>query len=350
MSKYQFHISFNDKLNTAASKAVQDCKSILSEAGYIDYSIDDIKLTDSWYRLKLVLRLLNFFISIKAGAIVAVQYPLTSGNTLFRFFIKAAKIKRVKFFCVVHDLEDLRFQHTDKSYTDVRLLNEYNCVIVHNEVMQGWLKQQGLTTQVVILHAFDYLAVLDDTKKDQRAYPHTMVFAGNLSKSKFVYALNIIDKWDFNLYGPYYHPEKANFVNNICWHGIFSPDELLNTMQGAFGLVWDGDYIDRLDAGFGNYLKYNYPHKLSLYLAGGIPVIAPRASAISGFISDHHIGILIDNLADLQELQITDEHYRQLKNNVSAIKHHLRAGKFFGAAVAAAERALLTEHYHTKAA
>jgi glycosyltransferase involved in cell wall biosynthesis len=354
MNKYQFHISFNNKLNTAASKAVQDCKSILSEAGYADYSIDDIRLTDSWFRLKLLFRAFNFFLTLKTGAVVAVQYPLTSGNKFFRLFIKAARLRGVKFFCIVHDLEDLRFQTADddKPGNDIQLLNDYDYVIVHNEVMQGWLKKNGLITPMIILHAFDYLAILNTphNENDNPANLNTIAFAGNLSKSKFVYALNIIDKWSFNLYGPNYLPERASLVKNICWHGTLSPDELLTNIKGAFGLVWDGDYIDRLDTGFGNYLKFNYPHKLSLYLAAGLPVIAPRASAISGFIIEHRIGILFDNLTDLQGLDISDENYRQLKDNVSAISPKLRAGKYFSTAVAAVETALITENYQTKTA
>lgn len=347
--KYQFHISYNDKINTASSKAVQDCKSILSDMGYLDFSIDDILLNDSFYRFKLIVRFIKFCLSIKKNAIVAVQYPLTSGNSLFKYFIKAAKIRGVKIFCIVHDLDDLRYPDNAniKESKNANTLNDYDCVIVHNDVMKNWLLQHGLTTKVVILQAFDYLAVIKTNALATRETHELkrIAFAGNLSKSKFVYVLNIIDSWYFNLYGPNYLPEKASIVKNICWQGSLSPDEIVTELQGAFGLIWDGEYIDRLDTTYGGYLKYNYPHKLSLYLAAGLPVLAPRMAAVSTFITYHNIGILIDSLTDLTTLDITPENYSILKNNVLKVSHGIKTGKYFTAAVKAAEAEVLSNQH-----
>jgi glycosyltransferase involved in cell wall biosynthesis len=345
MHKYQFHIAFNDKANTAASKAVQDCKSILSEMGYRDFSIEDVTLNDSFYILKLLVRLIRFFLKIERGALIAIQYPLLSGNAKFKYFIKAARLKNVKFFCVVHDLDDLRYEEEASIQgKDIEALNYYDYVIVHNSVMKEWLQNNGLIPPAIILHAFDYLSVVGRDiipslmPEDKKA----IVFAGNLSKSQFVYMLDIINKRRFNLYGPNYLPEKASAVKNICWYGSLSPDEILTNMQGAFGLVWDGEYIDRLDTAYGNYLKYNYPHKLSLYLAAGLPVIAPRQSAISSFIEEHSVGVLIDNLLQLQELAISEPDYIQMKNNARRLSSDLKVGKFFFTAVAEVETEIFT--------
>src|SRR5688500_13818153 len=108
VNRYQFYISFNDKINTAASKAVQDCKSILASHGYKDYTIDDITLPSRFYLLKILYRTIKFFFALKSNSIVAVQYPLLSGNKLFKYFIKLSKLKGVNFFCIVHDINDLR--------------------------------------------------------------------------------------------------------------------------------------------------------------------------------------------------------------------------------------------------
>src|SRR4051812_21702387 len=105
MLKYQFYISFNDKANTASSKAVQDCSKILSDAGYIDVSINHVSPVPKNYMAGLLKTVGKLLFSIKPGAIVAIQYPLLSGNNLFKYFIRALRFKNVKFFCIIHDLD-----------------------------------------------------------------------------------------------------------------------------------------------------------------------------------------------------------------------------------------------------
>lgn len=135
--KYQFYISFNEKLNTAASKATQDCRSVLSNAGYEDCSIEDLLPSDKYFRFKLIRRLTQFFFKIKPGSIVAIQYPLLSGNDEFRYFIKGARLKKVKFFCIIHDINELRYQ--EPSGNEIKRsssnLNYYDCIIAHNQQM-----------------------------------------------------------------------------------------------------------------------------------------------------------------------------------------------------------------------
>jgi hypothetical protein len=339
MNRYQFHIAFNDKPNTAASKAVQDCKSILSDCGYRDLSVEDLCASDGLYLFKLLTRLFSFLGNLKPGSLVAVQYPLLSGNRWFKYLIKAARLRNVRFFCVVHDLDDLRYPKNEGKRKDIDALNAYDFVIVHNEVMKDWLFANGLTTKQIVLHAFDYLSVsmVANEHISQAAQSKIIAFAGNLSKSKFIYALDIIEGWRFNLYGPNYQPGNANNIQNICWNGCYGPDEVLTMLAGKFGLIWDGDYTDRLDTDNGNYLRYNYPHKLSLYLAAGLPVIAPRESAASSFITNYKVGVLIDDLAQLRDININDASYKIMKENAAVLSQDFKAGKFFSAAIAQVE-------------
>ena len=50
-------------------------------------------------------------------------------------------------------------------------------------------------------------------------------------------------------------------------------------MEGSFGLVWDGISVETCAGVYGEYLKVNNPHKTSLYLASGIPVIIWKEAA-----------------------------------------------------------------------
>jgi glycosyltransferase involved in cell wall biosynthesis len=338
MHKYQFYISFNEKINTAASKATQDCKSMLSNAGYQDHSIEDLLPTDKNFHLKLIKRLLLFFVAIKPMSVVAVQYPLLSGNAAFKYFIKAARLKKVRFFCVIHDVDTLRYGQTtgSKAVQSLDVLNHYDCIIAHNRVMAKWLVDSGVSAKIVLLKLFDYLTVRNKLSVHKVSSPadiKTIVFAGNLSKSGFVYALHSIENWHFNLYGPNYLTDKSGGQANVNWMGVLSPDDILTNLNGAFGLVWDGEHTDKLDGTFGNYLKYNNPHKLSLYLAAGLPVIAPVDAAIESFIREHNIGILVKSLDDLRFIDIDNETYETYKSNVLLISDKIKTGAYLSEAI-----------------
>jgi len=334
INKYQFHIAYHDKFNTAGSKAVLDCKSILAEMGYQDCSIEDVPLGNRLtQRVKILIRFFSFLLKLKPNALVAIQYPLLSGNKYFGLFIKAAKTKKARFFCIVHDLDDLRYADARRTF-DVRILNRYDYIIVHNENMRSWLVDNKLLTPIIVLGIFDYLSIISPVNKPQVASVNNrIIFAGNLSKSSFIYGLDVIQGFVFNLYGPNYRPEKGFPIRNICWHGSLSPEELLTNMIGEFGLVWDGEYIDRLDENYGSYLKYNSPHKLSLYLAAGVPVIAPANSAVAEFVKQHNIGILINDLLELNNMKIENDAYRVMQQNVLTIKEKVGAGEYLSAAV-----------------
>lgn len=55
--------------------------------------------------------------------------------------------------------------------------------------------------------------------------------------------------------------------------GSYMPEELPEKLEAKYGLVWDGLEITSCEGTFGQYLKYNNPHKFSLYMAAGIAVI-----------------------------------------------------------------------------
>jgi hypothetical protein len=345
MKKYQFYISFDDKKNTASTKAIADCTQILSAHGYENHNIAG-DISSKWYLLKLVIALMKLIFKVKQNSIVAIQYPLLSGNRWFKYVMRLLKLKNIRFFCIIHDLDELRYPHLQNGQqsTEVKLLNYYDVVIVHNEQMRNWLKSRGLVTTTLCLYIFDYLSnklLVHKTILDN-SIENSIVFAGNLIKSPFIYQLNQVSSFVFNLYGPNFDPTKAHSSGNVDWKGAFDPEEILAQMDGAFGLIWDGEAIDELDDVFGNYLKYNNPHKLSLYLAAGLPVIAPKQAAVAQFITDHQVGLLINNLKQLQHLEISSKQYNQFKQNAQEIANKLRQGNFFHSAILRTEQLLIS--------
>lgn len=345
MYKYQFYIAFGDKAHTAGSKAIQDCNTILTKAGYQDFTIYNDNITNKRYWLDILKVIFKIFLKVKSGSIIAIQYPLLSGNAQFKYIIKTLRIKKVKFFCIIHDIDELRYSESDiiKNRKDVENLSYYDCIIVHNQTMEKWLLNKGLKVPIIVLQVFDYLSdfqpdYIPSVKPDQNL--KKIVFAGNLAKSEFIYSLKVLDSWHINVYGPNFVHEKGDEVGDLSWIGSFPPDEIVAKMEGCFGLIWDGKNVDKLDDVYGNYLKYNNPHKLSLYLAAGLPVIAPNDSAIADFIKDNNLGILVDKLTKLKDIKIDQSQYDLFKKNVSIIGDKVRKGEYFTTALHKVEETL----------
>ena len=112
--------------------------------------------------------------------------------------------------------------------------------------------------------------------------------------------------------------------------GRYRAEELLAAMEGAYGLVWDGDNLDTCSGSYGNYERYNNPHKLSLYLAAGKPVVVWRHAAISEFVKENHIGIMVDSLYDLPKMleDISEKEYEIMQHNAIDIGNEIRKGMF----------------------
>ena len=340
--KYQFCIRFEKTTeNTAATKAVLDCNAIFLAQGYQDYTLtvwDNSRKLQ--YYLLLVKELFIFFKAVEKDSVIGIQYPLLSINNVFRYFIKFAKAKGVKFFCIVHDLESLRTGGTDAVaiQQEIDNLNTFDHVIAHNDAMINWLKQNGLTTNVSEIGLFDYLLPLQPGP-NVVSTNRSIAFAGNLGKSTFIYKLNEILSWKFNLYGPNFN-EMASGKGNLHWKGSFSPELIIENIEGDFGLIWDGTEIDACVGAMGNYLRFNNPHKFSLYMAAGLPVIAPANSAIGSFIKANQLGILVNNLSELSNLDVSDDIYRQFQKNVKAFKDKVIGGFYFRTAILETEKQL----------
>ena len=85
----------------------------------------------------------------------------------------------------------------------------------------------------------------------------------------------------------------------------------------------------------GNYMRYNNPHKLSLYLACGIPVIVWRQAAIADFVAENDVGLVIDDLQQIDALlgALTLARYQEMLQNVQVVQRRVRSGYYVRTAV-----------------
>ncbi len=259
---------------------------------------------------------------------VFMQYPAVDFRLLPRF------IKRIESvpcsIALIHDLRIIQGLGTDEGVDEISLLNKFRYVISHNRHMTEFLLKNGCKCNIIELELFDYL---HDVNREVigRAGDGSVAFAGNLVKSTFISKLSNVKNVKFNLYG---NKGESDFssVANIDYKGSLPSNEIVYGLEGDYGLVWDGDSIETCSGKNGEYLRFNNPHKLSLYIASGKPVITWSQSAVADFVKSNGIGICVDSLKDLEYLDLSGL-YEGFCSNISDIKEKISRGYYLSTAI-----------------
>lgn len=327
---------------TAASKPVADALSILVDKlnfkkvsiyYNIDYSLKRQPIKYIYSFLKYLIALRKAILKLPENSILLIQYVLPGKLYKYRAIEYISKILNrrtsVTKIGYIHDIDSFR----DESFAikdEIKSLNlSFDVLIVHNEKMKKCLEENGLITKMVELNIFDYLSKPILSEKQHTSPLNKIAFTGNLEKSGFIYKLNKITNWSFFLYGPNYDQELLpKNINNVFYKGAVRPEELsLILCEYDFGLVWDGDEIESLMGRIGNYMKMNNPFKLSSYIEAGIPIITSKEAGIAGFVEKEGIGITVQSLEDLNNIEINEEEYYQFKKNIMPWKEKIINGE-----------------------
>ena len=349
MKKYIIHEAGKEAYH-AGSKATRDCEEILLREDFRRIDICNYQEESGfWIKVKKRLQLIQL-IRIKRKSIVVVQHPMYIGTTYMRALKIIHCLKRVKSIFVIHDLESLRkmFQDYKDLYEklDNMMFQIGDVFIVHNARMKDYLIRDRLVDEkkLVVLGLFDYLADKTDEERNGEIERERreIAIAGNLSPEKCGYLYLLCKKdmsLNFNLYGLNY--DAANVQSrSLNYKGAFPPEKLPSVLKGDYGLVWDGNEMISCAGNIGNYLRYNNPHKVSLYIAAEIPVIIWKQAALAEYITGNKIGIAIESLEDLETAiyAVSPDEYAQMKKNIKVIAERVRKGDFFAKAYQTAEQ------------
>ncbi|WP_077615427.1 hypothetical protein [Caenibacillus caldisaponilyticus] len=323
----------------AGSKARNDISLFLSEMGipkiFFDREVGRLeKLIFLKHNIKRKLSKLN------NKDIIIIQYPLPWKKYFTNFLIKMIKLKRLFTVVIIHDLESIRYSTNPKSVNEeIRNLNKFDVIISHNAKMTTFLKQSGVERKIIDLEIFDYYN--PNPIKRVNNNKNQIIFAGNLNKARFISKLRNL-KNELLLFGP--NPQVYH-SNNIKYMGSFPPDELPLFLEGTYGLVWDGEAINSCVGLFGEYLRYNNPHKTSLYLSSGLPVIIWKDAALAEFIKNNNLGLLLSDLGKLDEEieKVSNKEYELMRNNALEIARKIRNGYFIKTAIQKAKSFLLED-------
>lgn len=248
---------------------------------------------------------LKLLLTVRRGATVLFQYPHrpVKSARLGRLALPLIrKLRGIRFAALVHDLDSLRNLHGDGAvYSDRHFLPLFDRIVCHNESMRRHLLEEGVPPEKLIsLEIFDYLISPLPERKAPEGF--SLCIAGNLSREQTGYLYALIDDpertYPLHLYGPGFEGETDE-ARQIFYHGILPADELPHRLEGAYGLVWGGGSMDGCTGDFGDYLRYNNPHKLSLYLASGMPVILWDQAATAAFVLANNAGAAVPTLHGL---------------------------------------------------
>ena len=287
--------------------------------------------------------------TVEPHSLVLFQYPHypMKSAVLARFMMRWIQWrKHVRFVALVHDLNSVRKTFGKAAiYSDSKFLRGFDFIICHNERMQHYLIQQGFDpSRLIPLGVFDYLADGDSPATDV-ALTHSVNIAGNLSREKSAYLQELLSNnagYRVYLYGSGLDfPVDSAFVQ---YEGLAPAKSLPNLLRGAFGLVWDGERVDTCSGEYGAYLSINNPHKLSLYLCAGIPVIIWSGAALAAFVSLEGLGFCVDSLREIEEklTAMDQETYDQLRRNAAKQGARIRSGFYFDQALKQVEEACFT--------
>ena len=121
----------------------------------------------------------------------------------------------------------------------------------------------------------------------------------------------------------------------IRYKGIVEPALLPCTIDGSFGLVWDGDGSFDLQDSFANYMQYISHHKLSLYILSGLPIIVYAKAGSAELIEKYNIGITINSLGEIKEKldAVSEKSYLQMQENLRPLAQKIMSGRCLSEAI-----------------
>lgn len=321
------------KANHAGPKARMDAEAIMVDVGFEEYYLSESRKNNV----------------LNKNDIIVLQFPLLWKSLKKQIRMRFLKKKNFKAYLLIHDIESLRnkkiktfsdFKHSIIYYLQNKtVLERVNGIIAHNDKMKSELVKMGINKEKIIsLEIFDYL--IPNFIEDKNYDKDKILLAGNFDIRKTKYARILPEKPDFEIYGINF--ENNNLPDNVHYKGSFSPEELPNHLQGGFGLVWDGDSARTCSGMYGEYLKINNPHKASLYLASGFPIIVWKQSALADFVRNNNCGILVNSLFEILESleSMSEDEYQELVKNSKRIGEKIRQGYYLKTALEKCEREL----------
>lgn len=302
-----------------ALKAKSDMASIAAKSGWQLLPIErynDVRFTEDVRQE----RIQNFLNDVDRDDIVLHQFPTYMSGDFEEEFQQAVQQRKAKYVLFIHDFEPLRVER--KQDWEWQLAQQADLIIAHSPAMIELFQKHGIHTAMQTIDLFDYLGQNPSTLPD---FSTVVNYAGTWQKAPW---LQTYTGPELNLFGS--RPKRWKEVSlpqSISWVGSFDPEAITTAFSKGFGLLWDSDYNDKF---FQSYTKINAPHKASLYLKAGLPLIVWSQSYLADLVTSNQIGFTINSLEDLatKVALVSPTNYRTYQKNAKVYQTRVSNGYY----------------------
>lgn len=287
-----------------------------SELSFYFYNIYADTFQERSTRLDGVLAKLGY------GDIVIYQAPSWNGREYDWEFLDKCRALNVKIVTFIHDVPPLMFP--SNYYLMPEYIEKYNLsdlIIVPSEKMKERLIEEGLTVEKILIqgmwdHVHNYPLPRPEFMKK-------LYFAGSVERFPH------LADWSYSIpMEVFSNPDQHFTGKNVTCSGWKSDPELLFALaKGGFGLVW-GTSANPADEE--DYYHLNISHKVSTYLAAGIPVVVPSYLSNADFIREKGLGYVVESLEEANRVveETSPESYEQMLERVQQVAFALKEGYF----------------------
>lgn len=268
--------------------------------------------------------------------LVVVQFPLWEQLDFQAEFIDYLKrIKQIKVIALVHEVPtwlyaddgDRSVIKNDFWFTQLR---KFDLLVVANEKQARRLVKDEIDIPMVSLQLWDYPYAGPLQEKQFRKQLHYI-------SDQAVTALDYRGSTPIMFYNTEVDEKVAN--NPSVKHIVgLARDNLIAELADGFGLVNTVNITEATNPNVVRNSQYNDPIELSMYLAAGMPVVVPDSSAHAQLVKQHHLGLVIHDLneidealshmtiADYQEMVAAIEPWQKAVSTRYFVKRALMAG------------------------
>ena len=317
-------------LTSAGNKANTDNEDTLVEMGAINLGLPRTIRNSKILAFFLdLIGIIRACILLQKDDVLFLQYPV---KKYFSFLCHVAHLKGAKTVSLIHDLGSFRRKKLTIQ-KEINRLSNSDYIIASNEKMKGWLEEHGLQKPVGALGLFDYRSESKCPAEVTEREQVKVVYAGALSMKKNSFLIELsktLSHWQLLVCGNKEGLQDLQNNPRITYQGFVPSEEFIKHIDADFGLVWDGDSLDGCSGEYGQYLKWNSPHKVSFYLRAGLPLIIWKEAAVAPIIEEAGAGITISSLKELDGklANLTPEQKKEMKKQAVNLAQKLNKGRF----------------------